>query len=169
MIKNKDSWLHKIYMQYRDKVAGYFLKKLNSREEVEDMVSQVFLEVTRCAERFDRNKASESTWIYAICRNLGNRYLRDKYTHEKNIIEVPDIEEQYNHEAGEIERYILSDSLASSLSQLGQDKRRIIILSFYYGFSPQEIADRLKLSYTNVCVLKSRALKELGKMIDKQK
>jgi RNA polymerase sigma-70 factor (ECF subfamily) len=153
-------------MQYKDKVYGYFFKKLNFREEVEDMVSQVFLEVTRCAERFDRTRASESTWIYTICRNLGNRYLRDKYAHEKNIIDDPDIEERYNHEAGEIERFILSDTLADSLSQLTRDKQRIIILSFYYEFSPQEIADRLKLTYTNVCVLKSRALKELAEKLD---
>jgi RNA polymerase sigma-70 factor (ECF subfamily) len=134
---------------------------LNSREEAEDLVSKVFLEVTRCVDSFDKNKASESTWIYTICRNLLNRYLRDGYTHRRIIPIAAEDPEDYGAEAEEIERYIQADELASGLAQLSEDKRNIVILSFYHGLAPGEIAERLGLSYTNICVLKSRALKEL--------
>jgi RNA polymerase sigma-70 factor (ECF subfamily) len=156
-----EEWLRKVYAQYKNKVYAYFSGKLNSREEAEDLTSRVFMEVTRCADRFDAAKASESTWIYAICRNLCNRHLRDASSHRKILNINNKSQEEIPCEAGDIERYIQSDLLEKLLSGLTEDKRNIIILSYYYELSPQEISTKLDLSYTNVCAIKSRALKEL--------
>jgi RNA polymerase sigma factor (sigma-70 family) len=156
----REQWLREVYTQYKNKVNAYFSGKLNSREEAEDLTSRVFTEVTRCADRFDAAKASESTWIYAICRNLCNRHLRDASSHKK-ILNINTSQEEIPCEARDIERYIQSDFLEKLLSGLTEDKRNIIILSYYYELSPREIAAKLELSYTNVCAIKSRALKEL--------
>jgi len=161
--KEKDRWLERIYRQYQPRIYGFLLKKLKAVEQAEDMTSQVFLEVTRCADRFDPSRASESTWIYTICRNLLNRHLRDTYT-QRRIIDIDqdkDVDEVYVEEAREIDRYIASTELAEALSRLSRDKRNVLLLSYYYGLGPREIAARLALSYTNVCALKSRALREM--------
>jgi RNA polymerase sigma-70 factor (ECF subfamily) len=166
-------WLSEVYIRFKNKVYGYFLKRLNSPELSEDMTSQVFLEVAKNAGRFDRTKSSESTWIYTISRNLCNRHLRDFYIHRSiaekyNIPRIQAGETKYYKNA-DIERLIVADALAEALSRLDADKNRIIILSYYHGLNPREIAGRLGLSYTNVCVLKSRALRELRRILDEEK
>jgi RNA polymerase sigma-70 factor (ECF subfamily) len=163
-----NTWLSNLYRQYRDKVYSYCFKKLRSEAEAEELLSQVFLEATRCADRFDRTRASESTWLYAICRNLINRHLRDSYTHKRIIQTYWDTEAPYLAQAEEVEQYNHRDELAGFLAELTQVKREIIILSCYYDLSPKEIAQKLRLSYVNVCTLKYRALREVRKKITKK-
>jgi RNA polymerase sigma-70 factor (ECF subfamily) len=171
MNQHNADWISKMYSLFKDKVYGYFFKRLHSLEQANDLTSQVFLEVARCADRFDNTKSSESTWIYTISRNICNRYFRDTTTH-KSIVKKygnPENRSEGDYEASEIERFIQADTLKRALSQLSEHKRRIIILSYYHGLNPQDIAERLKLSYTNVCAIKSRALKELRKFLNTEK
>jgi DNA-directed RNA polymerase specialized sigma subunit len=58
------------------------------------------------------------------------------------------------------------DKLVKALEALSQKKRDVIVLGFYYDLSAVEIAKRLNLSYENVCTIKSRALKELRKLLE---
>jgi RNA polymerase sigma-70 factor (ECF subfamily) len=162
-----DAWLSDLYRQYRDKVYNYCVKKIRSHAEAEELVSQVFLEVTRCADRFDPEKASESTWIYAICRNLVKRYMRDCSTHRRILQIYGDTAEPYLAEAEEMAKYDHRDELTVLLAELTEVKREIIILNYYYGLSPGEIARKLKLSYANVCTLKFRTLRELKRKLEK--
>ncbi|MDR1468073.1 MAG: sigma-70 family RNA polymerase sigma factor [Spirochaetaceae bacterium] len=170
MNQNNANWLNGVYIRFKDKVYGYFLKKLNSPELSEDLTSHVFLEITKNIDRFDETKSSESTWIYTICRNLCNRHLRDFYNRRYIEKKYEDLQiqagESKSRDNNEIERLIAADTLHGALLCLNTDKKHIIILSYYYGLNPREIALRLGLSYTNVCVLKSRALRELRKILN---
>jgi RNA polymerase sigma-70 factor (ECF subfamily) len=163
MVQNKDQWIRNLYIRFKPKVYGFFLKKLRSPEDAEDMLSQAFFEITRCADRYDSAQASESTWVYSICRNLLNRRLRDGYIHERvaGIDTDADVEEVYVRDAVEIDRYVAASSLTAALAHLSPNKRNIIILAYYFDWSPSEISAGLHLSYSNVCALKSRALKEM--------
>jgi RNA polymerase sigma-70 factor (ECF subfamily) len=159
------SWLDNLYRRNRDKVFAYLRKKINSPEDTEDLLSQVFLEASRCAEKFDPEKASEATWLFTIARNLLNRRLRDFYT-RRNIARFESMgDADYADQAEELEDFIRADELVAGLKSLDDAKRNIIILAFYHGLSPAEIAGKMGLSYVNVCTLKSRALGELRKKI----
>jgi RNA polymerase sigma-70 factor (ECF subfamily) len=142
-------------------VFGYIRRKINSQSDAEDLCSQVFLEATRCAEKFDSEKASESTWLFTIARNLLNRRLRDQYTRRRIVRFEPIGDQDYADESEEVDAFVRSDELAGALERLDEGKRNIIFLSFYYGLGPKEIAEKLKMSYSNVCTIKSRALDEL--------
>jgi RNA polymerase sigma-70 factor (ECF subfamily) len=159
------SWLDTLYRENRGKVFSYIRKKINSDEDAEDLLSQVFLEASRCAEKFDPEKASEATWLFTIARNLLNRRLRDFYT-RRNIAQFQPLgDTDYADQAEDIEDFVRADELAAGLAALDEAKRNIIILSFYHGLSPAEIAGKMGLSYANVCTLKSRALGELRKKL----
>ncbi|GHV45803.1 specialized sigma subunit of RNA polymerase [Spirochaetia bacterium] len=165
MAKN-DPWLDDLYRRYKDQVFGFIRRKINSQSDAEDLCSQVFLEATRCADKFDPERASESTWLFTIARNLLNRRLRDHYTRQRIVRFEPLGDQDYasdpwSTESEEVEAFVQSDELAGALETLDEGKRNIILLSFYYGLGPKEIAEKLKLSYSNVCTLKSRALDEL--------
>jgi RNA polymerase sigma-70 factor (ECF subfamily) len=173
MNQNNEDWLGAVYVRFKDKIYGYFLKKLKSPEVSEDLCSQVFLEIVKSAGRFDKTKSSESTWIYSISRNLCNRYLRDFYKRRDIIMKfretLTQTEKDVSYENLETERFIAADALVDALSRLDSNKSRIIVFSYYHGLNSREIALRLGLSYTNICVLKSRALKELRKILNDEK
>ncbi|MDR3301098.1 MAG: sigma-70 family RNA polymerase sigma factor [Spirochaetaceae bacterium] len=157
--------VERLYHTERQKVFGFLCKKLNSREEAEDMTSNVFLEAARSAESFDPSKSAESTWLFSICRNLLNRHLRDLYTHKRIHDANFNPSEEETFSADEIDGFIQRDCLFEALSTLPETQRNIIILRYYKGLSPSEIAERLALSYSNVCVQTNRALAKLRELL----
>jgi RNA polymerase sigma-70 factor (ECF subfamily) len=183
---HNNKWLNDLYKDYYNKVLRYCKGKIRNSQDAEDLASAVFVEAARCADRYDASRASPSTWIYAITANLVNRRIRDTIRHSKHIAEFPGAttrdgdmdgnsmlenysadaaEDGYASESRDIERFVAADSLASALQSMNENKRNVIILSYYRGFSAKEIAERLGLSYTNVCALKSRALDELAEKL----
>ncbi|MDR3325001.1 MAG: sigma-70 family RNA polymerase sigma factor [Spirochaetaceae bacterium] len=158
---DKNELVERLYRGQRDKVFRYLYKKLNSREEAEDMTANVFVEVSRSADKFDPAKAAESTWLFSICRNLLNRRLRDYYTHKRIYDANLCPREEDACQADDIDDFIQRDCLFDALALLPETQRDIIILRYYKGLSPAEIAERLGLSYSNVCVRTNRALAKL--------
>ena len=69
-----------LYLEYRDKVSGYVFSRLNNPKDAEDLVSEVFLKVYEKYRSFDAERASVSTWIYAITKNTVTDYLRRQRT-----------------------------------------------------------------------------------------
>jgi RNA polymerase sigma-70 factor (ECF subfamily) len=159
MIEQSDRWLREMYIQYKDKIYRYMYKKLRSRENAEDLTSQVFIELTRSKDRFDETKSAQSTWIYAISRNILNRYLRDTYT--RNHILQTAFNDAPLYDSDTVNKIVQQDEFIQVLEELSETARTIILMEYYHGLSLKEIAERLHLTYDNVCVIKSRALKVL--------
>jgi RNA polymerase sigma-70 factor (ECF subfamily) len=169
MTKKTDEWVKDIFSQYKNKILGYFGKRLLSGTDAEDLTSKVFLEITRCAERFDATRASASTWIFTICRNLYMRHLRDASTRGRFVKTGEDMQDIPDSALSDIDGFIRREELAGALEKLTADKRRVILLSYYYGYTPEEIAKKTNMTYTNVCTLKSRALDDLRKTFGEKK
>jgi len=164
--EERKRWLGGLFTSYHDKITGFFYKKLRSQEEAEDLASRVFVELSRCAAAYDPSRSSESTWVYTICRNLLNRHLRDSYTHARILpfdrsVSVEETNASDKETEREIERFISADALSQAMSCLGADERDIIVFSFYQELSPAEIAERMGITYGNVCVKKTRAIRAL--------
>ena len=152
---------HNIYTDYYAKVYGYLVSKINSRENAEDLASEVFLKIYEKIDTFDESKASLSTWIYTITRNTLTDYYRTRMVFE----EVPE-----THDAGiSVEDEICSgemlEALARGLSALDERERNIIILRFYSGKTLKEIAESMDISYAYVKVLQNKAFDKLKKYI----
>ncbi len=63
------------------RVYRFVLRFLNDEATAEDMVSEVFFDVWRQAERFER-RSQVSTWLLAIARNKALSALRRRSTEE---------------------------------------------------------------------------------------
>ena len=74
-----------IYIEYVDKVRRYVKGKIQNQQEVEDLVSSIFVKVYQNISSFDRKKASISTWIYTITRNT----VIDYFKAHKIVCELP--------------------------------------------------------------------------------
>ena len=73
--------LQTLYGRHNVRVFGFVLRFLNDEALAEDMVSEVFLDVWRQADRFER-RSQVSTWLLAIARNKALSALRRRSTEE---------------------------------------------------------------------------------------
>ena len=151
-----------LYAAYRDKVLSYLMGKTESREEAEDLCSQVFEKVCRALPGYDETKASLSTWIYTITRNTLTDYHRTRHSTEplsEDIRGPDDLEEQL------IREETLSQ-LASLLKVMKQPERDVIILRYYKRYSLAYISKVTGLGYGAVKAAHRRALNMLRLALD---
>ena len=143
-----------IYMKYRDRVMGYIYARLQSRADAEDLCQEVFEKVHLRLDSFDPEKASVSTWIYAITRNCVIDFYRRSHPHDE-------IDENQATD-GSIDDDLLNDEtleeLAAALEKLPAQLRQIIVLRYYDGTPLTEIAKKLNLSYGAIKLRHAKAL-----------
>jgi RNA polymerase sigma factor (sigma-70 family) len=111
----------------------------------EELAQEAMLSVWRKADRFDPAKASASTWIFTIARNLRIDRFRSERRHEldpKDPTLIPENEVPADDQLSLKDRQVV---VRKALSDLPDDQRNVVQLSFIEGLSHQEISDRLEL------------------------
>ncbi len=142
----------KIYAEFSGKVKGYVSSHVENTHDREDVISEVFLKVYSSLDRFDKAKASVSTWIYTITKNTVIDYYRSKRAFET-------LSENTTDEDDSLDLDI--DALADALSKLGERERDLIILHYYSGYTLKSIAEMMNISYIYAKVIHKKALGEL--------
>src|ERR1051325_4639128 len=66
-----------LYHRFRRQVAGNLYRVLGDRDDLEDLVQEVFVIAFRGLERF-RGDARLSTWLYRICVNVALGRIRTR-------------------------------------------------------------------------------------------
>lgn len=151
----------KIYLDYRDKVYGYIVSKINNPHDAEDLTADVFVKIYAKLDTFDKSKASLSTWIYTVTRNTLTDYFRTR----KVFAEIPEDVEDETSVVDEICNAETLEKLADALETLDKRERDIIILRYYSGKTLKEIAGKLGISYSYVKILQNKALEHLRKKL----
>ncbi len=154
-----------IIREYQDKVSRYIRSKVKNYHDAEDLVSDVLLKVGVALDHYNSARGSLSTWIYAITRNT----VRDYYRQAKPSFSLEE-QENLQDDAEAVDVAVIwrerLNELALALERLSARERDIIILRFYQGLSPGEIAQKLNISYSNEGFIQSTALKKLRKLLD---
>jgi len=152
-----------IYIDYSPKVIRFVSSKVGDHNQVEDLVSQIFVKVYSNWDKFDAAKASISTWIYTIANNTVLDYYRTRRVFE----EVP--EEIVDDKKG-LDESILNEemleTLAFALENLPQRERDLVILHYYHNLTLKEIAQKLGMSYANVKIVHKKALDKMKNFFD---
>jgi RNA polymerase sigma-70 factor, ECF subfamily len=144
---------------------------LRRREDVEDVVQQVFLKAYVSIKRFDQ-RAAFSTWLYKIAVNECWDYLRKKKV--RPLVYESDLsEEQVSRLDGIVsadrpaesvsERAEMRQLLEKMLEKLPEQDRQLLVLKEMEGFSVQELAEILDL---NVNTVKVRLFRARGRIME---
>jgi RNA polymerase sigma-70 factor (ECF subfamily) len=145
-------------------VYGFFAYRVRSRTDAEDLTQQTFERALRAWNRFDPARASFSTWILSIARNL----LIDHYRSDRSAGERA-IDESDDWPAPDDPRSLgLAPELESALAQLGDREREIVALRFGGDLTGQQIANLTGLSLPNVQQILSRSLRRLKQELEDQ-
>jgi len=130
-----------LYERHRDGLYRFLYRLLGSAELAEDLTHDCFLSLIRQPERFDPQRASLRTYLFAAARNLALKHFRQT-GHETVLDEVR--EELHMPERDEPLQQMLEEELVAivrqAMAELPPLQREALILFEYEGLSLAEIA-----------------------------
>jgi RNA polymerase sigma-70 factor (ECF subfamily) len=138
--------LEQLYERYRTVVYHLALKVLNSRENAEDVVLEVFWQVWREAERYDGQRGSLGAWLATIARSRAIDALRARRTAPSvgdNVDETPLAADPAADPEMQASLEQRAELVRAALAGLPADQRTALELSFFNGLSHGEIAEQL--------------------------
>ncbi|MBA3514384.1 MAG: sigma-70 family RNA polymerase sigma factor [Pyrinomonadaceae bacterium] len=133
-----------LYDRYRIILFGLLVRILNSREEAEDVLQEVMLQVWRRAADFDEQRGRPFTWLVTLARSraidrlrlLGARQrLADSAARNSPHEATDAVKDTLHSEQREIVQRALAD--------LPKEQTRILMLAYFEGLTQSEIATRL--------------------------
>jgi RNA polymerase sigma-70 factor (ECF subfamily) len=136
--------LAELYDRYRAILFGLLMRILNNREEAEDVLQEVFLQVWRKATDFDENRGRPFTWLVTLARSRGIDRLRTLASRER-VAEAgaKEVSEEVSDAATDAFRSEQRGLVTKALSQLPDEQKRPLMLAYFDGLTQSEIAARL--------------------------
>lgn len=163
-IKRGDAFAYEqAYVQYRDKVYFYFLKKTSSADDAKDLLQITFLKLWQyrgtlsCEYLLDQH-------LFYIARTVFIDYMRkqNKICHlQKKVLEKTEKAPAYVYSSTEFD---LETRLRSALSSMSELRKKVFVLNRLQGYSYKEIAQLLSISVKSVDNNLTKALKHLRKI-----
>lgn len=133
-----------IYDRYRVVLFGLLVRILNSREEAEDVLQEVFLQVWRRAADFDEKRGRPFTWLVTLARSRAIDRLRALASRERVAqAGAREESEQISDAASDAIRAEQRDLVTNALAQLPDEQKRALMLAYFDGLTQSEIATRL--------------------------
>ena len=161
-MQSEHSNFARVYDEHVWRVYGFLAYRLGDRDTAEDLTQATFERALRAWSRFDPRRASESTWLLAIARNL----LIDHYRRDRSNITEPIQEHLAPAVPGPEEHLTASAEIVSALGRLSERDREIVALRFGGDMTGPEIARLLNLTLANVQQILSRSLRKLRGLLE---
>lgn len=149
---------NELYERYSGRVYAYLGNRVFNRNERDDLFQAVFLKLHKSRHLFN-STFQFAPWLFTICRTTLLDFLKMR---KAEVISAAPITDQI---VGEV-----SPDSALSLSQAGLElsdqQRAALEMRYRDGLDFSKIADRLKISSSNVRQVISRAVRKLrGKLL----
>jgi len=160
---------------YQQKVFGTCISFVPNKEDAEDLVQEVFLEVFNSISKFKGN-SKLSTWIYRITTNKCLEFIRKRNTKKRSGFLKPLFSEEFsidktnyftefNHPGFLLENKELNETLFKAINSLPESQASVFTLHKIDGKSYQEIAEITDKSVSSVESLMFRAKKNLQQLL----
>jgi RNA polymerase sigma-70 factor (ECF subfamily) len=153
-----------VYDHHVARVYGFFAYVLSSRADAEDLTQQTFERALRAWPRYDESRASASTWLLAIARNLLVDHLRAAGAVRTQSVDEVGVDGIAA--APDRPSIGLDPELERALAQLGARERELIALRFGGDLAGAEIAELTGLTAANVQQILSRSLRRMRATLD---
>lgn len=114
-------------------------------------------EANRILNEYARQRDREESLDDLTLDELGQIAAYDKYFQDEYVFEV------LGRKA-----IVVGDLLAEALVQLPEDKRDVILLSYFLGMTDLEISQRLNAARSTISKRRSSILKELREYLEKE-
>src|SRR5262245_34379503 len=140
MVGGDKQALQVLFARHNVRVYRFVLRVLNDEAMAEDVVSEVFFEAWRQAEKFEA-RSRVSTWLMAIARNKALTQLRRRQTEELDEEVAEFIEDTADTPEAAMQKKQRGSLLLDCLMQLSPAHREIIDLVYYHGKTIDDVSE----------------------------
>lgn len=176
LVRDAQGGSHKAFetlvRKYQRQIANLIYLSMGSRDDVEDLLQEVFVRAYRSLPRF-KFDASFFSWLYRIGLNLCIDEIRKKKI--RRIVSLDFLTEDAIENQRQEHSSLLSNEgtlyderkeiIRDALQQLSMEHRQIILLREYEDLSYEEIAKTLHISVQAVKSRLFRARAELKELL----
>ena len=155
------NFLEELYLRYQKEIYLYLYSLCKNKEAAEDLRQDTFLKAMLSMSEEHNNVRA---WLYLVARNLYINYSR-KQSREDELDSASEMSIGDDMLEGIIEGE-KNKALYRAMQSLPQQKREVLILQYWGGFSQKEIASMLGVTTENVRVSGYRAKKELKRIME---
>ncbi|HMF56992.1 MAG TPA: sigma-70 family RNA polymerase sigma factor [Pyrinomonadaceae bacterium] len=142
--RGDESALAAVYDQYSRILFGMILRILNDREEAEDVLQEVFLQVWRRAGDYDETRGRPFTWLVTLARSRAIDRFRALSSRQRAANEaVKEVSDEVSDAAKDAFKSEQGEAVRGALAELPEEQRRALLLAYFEGLSQSEIAVRL--------------------------
>ena len=161
------------FEQHFDRVYGLVYRLLGDRHSAQDATQEVFLKLHRAAHTVDLHR-DPGPWVttiaYNVCRDL---WRSGAYRLSRQAVSLDDPthgDGAFPSHAEDPERELLAaerrDLVQDAIGKLKEPLRAVVVLREYEGFGYDQIAAMMGTSPVAARKRYSRALAELGKLLE---
>lgn len=162
-VKDKIAF-EKLYTRFYPQLTRYLSRLMRRPEMVEEVVNDTLFVVWDKADQF-QGRSKVSTWVTGISYLKGikalDRLRMQPEQQAETLAEAEDIAESENL----ISKLGLGEWLASGLDKISADQRSVIELTYFSGYSYQEIADIMDCPVNTVKTRMFHARRKLSKLL----
>lgn len=161
-----------IYDKYVEAIYRFVFFKVSSRQDAEDLTSQVFTRTLEyCLKKENRIKSLKA-FLYRVARNLVTDFYRSKKRGEvplnEEIKSDPEAAVMWQADKGieeRIEGILDAEKVGEALGFLKEEYKDVIIMHYIDELSVREISSAMDKSSGAVRVLLHRAMAALKKVL----
>jgi RNA polymerase sigma-70 factor, ECF subfamily len=156
--------MYALFAKYRTQVYRWLLRFVGNEAQAEDILSEVFLDVWRQADRFEA-RSSVSTWILSIARFKALSARRRRPEAELDETIEATLADPSDDPALTFEKKSQREVLHRALAKLSSDHREIIDLVYYHEKSIDEAAQIIGIPAATVKTRMFYARKKLAEIV----
>ncbi|QJW88965.1 sigma-70 family RNA polymerase sigma factor [Spirosoma taeanense] len=158
---------HWLYDQYSPALYGVVLRIVRDEEHAQDLVQDIFVKIWKNLDSYDASKGRLFTWMLNVARNTAIDALRAQKTQpsSSNAIRTDEdnvhIVDRQHHTEQPNSDYI---GVQEVVNQLRPERKQLIDLVYFGGYTHEEAADKLNLPLGTVKTRIRAALQELKQL-----
>ncbi len=151
-----------LYDDYSSALFGVAFKIVNNKTIAEELLQDAFVKIWKHIDMYDATKGTLFTWMLNITRNTCKDYFRSKHYGYQSLIsqeDLDDIPSKYMPQATSYEEE--SWELQQLTQKLEPKYKEIIDLVYIFGYSQEQVAEKLNIPLGTVKTRSRDALKQL--------
>ncbi len=153
-----------LFARHQVRVYRFVLRLVGNQAAAEDLISEVFLDVWRQADRFE-GRSAVSTWLLAIARFKALSLMRRKPDEELDEETAGAIEDRSDDPEVAVQKKDKSVALRKCLAALSPEHREVIDLVYYHEKTVQEVAEIVGIPEATVKTRMFYARKRLSELL----
>jgi RNA polymerase sigma-70 factor, ECF subfamily len=168
--EKKEKFLIKLYDKYSSYLFGLIIKIVHNKEDAEEILQEVFVQVWDKALLFDESKGNVIVWLITLTRNKSIDKLRSKsYRNSKITSDIEPFEIFLSGSESDGLNLTLNQERKSiiieALAKLPEEQRILIQVAYFEGLSQSELASKFEIPLGTVKTRMRSALKKLQSLV----